>query len=143
MITKAFAVSLVLAGAALACGRNADRRLLERLGARGCNPNLIILADSANLDSHTACELATVALDYLGQGNGRALGVAPADTSRLRRAAVARFDIPSLDGGAPESYWHIAFPVPTKEYAIAVRIERPTGRVFVERAEWDESLLKR
>jgi hypothetical protein len=110
-----------------------DAELLPRFAKHGCNQRLVIATTPENMTGATACALATTALDYVGDGGARSIGVVPDDTARLSHASVQELvELPKDDAPIIDYYWQIALSAPDRIHHVRIRISRVTGKLTPE-----------
>ncbi len=113
-----------------------DAELLPTFAKHGCNRRLVIATTPEGMPSATACTLVTTALDYVGGGGARSIGVVPDDTARLSHASVLELvELPKDDAPIIDYYWDVALSAPDRVHHVRVRISRVTGKLTAERGE--------
>lgn len=113
-----------------------DAELLPEFAKHGCNQRLEIATTPENMPRATACTLATAALDYIGDGGARSIGVVPDDTARLSHASVRELvELPKDDAPIIDYYWDIALSAPDRIKHLRIRISRVTGKITPEQRE--------
>jgi len=119
--------------------RARDRWILDSLARKhpcgAVNFPVITLPDSSKLPPRDRCTLVTTAFDYVRKGAATRAGMNPGDTADIEQSRVVALTFKNLSRGPAESYWMIDFVLRDRSYAIAVRIDRRSGRVSAGRAE--------
>jgi hypothetical protein len=124
----ALTVFVTVLGSACIAHRADESATLRRLSKNGCNARLeLVRVMPDTLDRRTACVVATAALQFVGTGGARKLGVVPTDTTVLTRYTVASFDMSYPDSKPVQRYWLVEFSLPTKTRSLAVKIDRLNG----------------
>lgn len=111
-----------------------DRTLLREFArVAPCRPGRLAIR-AYPVSGASDCAVAMYALYLVGIGRARHIGVAPADTARIRTADLTSVVFPDAPGKRPTlAYWNVNLLLPGRP-AVAVGIDRLTGAVDVKYA---------
>jgi hypothetical protein len=134
MMNWRFRILLISVIAAAACRTHGprDSAILRDFSKYGCNPRLVLVWTGPGTDSvprARACNIATRALAFVGEGGARAIGVLPVDSARITRVSVGQFAVPYPDGEPMQYYWLSEFAVPGRTGSLSIRIDRVSGKL--------------